>query len=102
MAAAICVSKMQAEKAGFSVPEGETGGDRETTAREPDVSDVLPTGREKVVLRIRGMTCANCAGAIEKGVASLPGIVRAAVNLAAEKLTVEFDPDRLERAGIIV
>jgi Cu+-exporting ATPase len=89
------------EKAGFSVPEGETGGDRETTAREPDASDVLTTGREKVVLRIGGMTCANCAGAIEKGVASLPGIVRAAVNLAAEKLTVEFDSDRLERAGII-
>ena len=40
---------------------------------------------------IRGMTCAACAQRIEKTVRKLPGIEKANVNLASEKLFVEFD-----------
>jgi Cu+-exporting ATPase len=46
---------------------------------------------ESQVLNIRGMTCAACAQRIEKSVRRLPGVVQAAVNLASEKLFVEFD-----------
>lgn len=46
----------------------------------------------KLQFRITGMTCANCALTIEKGLRNLPGVKSAAVNFASEKLTVEADP----------
>ncbi len=41
---------------------------------------------------IRGMSCVNCAGAIEKGLRHFPGISSAVVNFALENLTVEHSP----------
>ena len=52
------------------------------------------------VLSIRGMTCAACAQRIEKTVRKLPGIGQATVNLASEKLFVEYDPNVLQLASI--
>jgi Cu+-exporting ATPase len=46
---------------------------------------------ESQVLSIRGMTCAACAQRIEKTVRKLSGIEQANVNLASEKLFVEYD-----------
>ena len=46
---------------------------------------------ESQVLSIRGMTCAACAQRIEKTVRKLPGLGQASVNLASEKLFVEYD-----------
>ncbi len=43
------------------------------------------------VLGIRGMTCAVCAQRIEKTVLKLSGVTQASVNLASEKLFVEYD-----------
>ncbi|MBV9431463.1 MAG: heavy metal translocating P-type ATPase, partial [Hyphomicrobiales bacterium] len=50
-----------------------------------------------VVLSIGGMTCATCAGRVEKALDALPGVV-ARVNLAREKADVDFDPSRVEPA----
>ncbi|MDR2421573.1 MAG: heavy metal translocating P-type ATPase [Oscillospiraceae bacterium] len=50
---------------------------------------------ESHVLGIRGMTCAACAQRIERVVRKLPGIGRASVNLASEKLFVEYDAGEL-------
>ncbi|NLI20870.1 MAG: copper-translocating P-type ATPase [Clostridiales bacterium] len=47
---------------------------------------------EKKILDVRGMTCAACALRIEKTVGKLPGVRQANVNLAGEKLFVEYDP----------
>lgn len=47
------------------------------------------------VLSIRGMTCAVCAQRIEKTMQKLSGVTHASVNLASEKLFVEYD------AGIV-
>lgn len=47
------------------------------------------------VLNIKGMTCAACAQRIEKTVRKLSGIGQATVNLASEKLFVEYDPNIL-------
>ena len=41
-------------------------------------------------LSIGGMTCAACAGRIEKAVRKLEGVITVSVNLATEKLFVEF------------
>ncbi len=41
---------------------------------------------------ITGMSCVNCAGRVEKGFSTVPGVNRAVVNFAMEELTVEHDP----------
>jgi Cu+-exporting ATPase len=47
-------------------------------------------------LGLGGMTCAACAGRIEKTVQKIPGVHAASVNLASEKLFVEYaDPQTL-------
>ncbi|NLB80588.1 MAG: copper-translocating P-type ATPase [Clostridiaceae bacterium] len=47
------------------------------------------------ILNIRGMTCAACAQRIEKTVQKLDGVKEANVNLASEKLYVEYDESSL-------
>lgn len=56
---------------------------------------------QRIQLGIRGMTCAACASRIEKGLGKLPGVHTAAVNLAAEQATVEFDPAQIQVAQIL-
>ncbi|MGI6004911.1 MAG: heavy metal translocating P-type ATPase [Christensenellales bacterium] len=46
---------------------------------------------EKQVLNIGRMTCAACAQRIERAVGKLPGVEKASVNLASEKLFTEYD-----------
>ena len=58
---------------------------------------------EKTSLGVAGMTCASCAGRVEKALRGVPGVLDASVNLAAEKATVERLPGEasygeLERA----
>ncbi|HWR22860.1 MAG TPA: heavy metal translocating P-type ATPase [Feifaniaceae bacterium] len=55
---------------------------------------------ESQVLSIRGMTCAACAQRIEKTVRKLNGIGQANVNLASEKLFVEYDESVLPISAI--
>lgn len=52
--------------------------------------------------KVEGMTCASCAMTIENSLQKLKGIAKASVNLASEKLTVEYDgklvtPEKLEQ-----
>jgi Cu+-exporting ATPase len=54
------------------------------------------TKSEKAHIPITGMTCATCAATIKKGLAKLPGVKRAEVNFAAEKASVEYDPDKVD------
>ncbi|SDD66034.1 heavy metal translocating P-type ATPase [Sporomusa acidovorans] len=48
--------------------------------------------KDKIDLKITGMTCAACSGRVERGLNKLPGVVSAVVNLAVEKATVEYYP----------
>ena len=43
----------------------------------------------QTTMDVTGMTCANCAQTIEKAVRAVPGVARANVNLATEKLSYE-------------
>ncbi|MED1468651.1 heavy metal translocating P-type ATPase [Bacillus salipaludis] len=56
---------------------------------------------EKTEFDITGMTCAVCATRIEKGLTKLEGVVRANVNLALEKATVEYNSGVLSTGEII-
>lgn len=44
---------------------------------------------ESVELQVEGMTCASCVGRVEKALLKVPGVLKASVNLATEKVTVE-------------
>jgi len=46
-------------------------------------------------MQIVGMTCAACASRIEKGLNKLEGVKEANVNLALEKSTIKFDPEKV-------
>jgi len=49
----------------------------------------------KITLPVAGMTCASCVAHVEKALRGLDGVVSVNVNLATEKATVEYDPDRV-------
>lgn len=55
----------------------------------------------KVELALHGMSCAACAARIEKRLAKLDGITRAAVNLATERATIDFDANRIQVSEMI-
>ncbi|WP_412023608.1 heavy metal translocating P-type ATPase [Burkholderia cepacia] len=46
------------------------------------------TASSDLELDIGGMTCASCAGRVEKALAAVPGVARASVNLATERASV--------------
>ncbi len=52
----------------------------------------------KVILPLRGMTCASCAATIEKALSGLPGVSQVNVNLASEKASIEYNPDKVNIA----
>lgn len=60
---------------------------------------VQPT--QKQTFSIEGMTCASCAQTVEKSVANLGAVKSAQVNLATEKLSVEYDPVTVSSDDII-
>ena len=47
-----------------------------------------PARRREVSLSVSGMSCASCVGRVEKALASVPGVLTVAVNLATETATV--------------
>ncbi|HYE51872.1 MAG TPA: heavy metal translocating P-type ATPase [Azospirillaceae bacterium] len=64
----------------------------------------------EIDIPVEGMTCASCAGRVEKAIRAVPGVADAAVNLATERARVTFDPaatgpgpvaQAIERAGYV-
>jgi len=55
------------------------------------MSSAVLTGsseQRELVLDVGGMTCASCAGRVEKALRAVPGVLDATVNLATERATV--------------
>ena len=59
------------------------------------MEDMVQNQFDSASFEVTGMTCAGCAGRVEKAVAAMPGVESATVNLALEKLDVSFDHDIL-------
>ena len=55
----------------------------------------------KVILPVTGMTCANCAMNIERGVRRLEGVGEANVNFAAEQAAISYDPARIHLHEVV-
>lgn len=50
---------------------------------------------EHRVVPIRGMDCPDCAATIESAVARMPGVRFASLNFGAQRLLLEYDPERI-------
>lgn len=48
-----------------------------------------------VTLGVQGMTCAACVRRVERGLAKVPGVSEATVNLSLERASVLFDPEQV-------
>lgn len=55
---------------------------------------------EKAVVHIEGMSCGHCVMRVEKGVAAMPGVKSAKVDLAKKEGTFEFDPAKVSLEAI--
>jgi Cu+-exporting ATPase len=55
----------------------------------------------QVSFQIEGMSCVNCAAAIEKAFARMPGIKNATVNFSLEKGFVEYDGEQLSEDAVL-
>ena len=49
----------------------------------------------RIILPVKGMTCASCVSAVQKALRSLDGVVSATVNFATEAATVEYFPSQV-------
>lgn len=61
----------------------------------------IKTESKKITLKIGGMNCIACARNIEKALNKAEGVLKADVNLALEKATIEYDPNLIEYTGLV-
>ncbi|MDH7488435.1 MAG: heavy metal translocating P-type ATPase [Anaerolineae bacterium] len=59
------------------------------------------TDKKQLTIPVTGMTCANCALTIERGLKKLDGVQNAAVNFAAERVTLEYDPALVDEKRVV-
>lgn len=55
----------------------------------------------RMILPVKGMSCASCASKIEKGLGELNGVQQASVNFGSALVTVEYDPSGTSPAAVI-
>jgi len=56
---------------------------------------------KKEVYLIKGMTCASCSSAVERVTRKMDGVAVSEVNLATNKMTIEYDETKLTPEAII-
>ncbi|MEZ5077286.1 MAG: heavy metal translocating P-type ATPase [Solirubrobacterales bacterium] len=62
--------------------------------------EVATPSATELALRPGGISCASCVAKIEGALLDLPGVDRAAVNMATERIAVDYDPGQLEVADL--
>ena len=58
----------------------------------PPRAEQVADGRERVVLRVDGMSCATCEIAVRRALKQVDGVTSADVSVATNSATVDFDP----------
>jgi copper chaperone CopZ len=56
---------------------------------------------QTITLPVSGMTCANCALNIERGIKKLEGVQTTNVNFVAEQAVIGFDPKQLLAKDVV-
>lgn len=55
---------------------------------------------EQVTLTVTGMTCGGCESAVQRAVGRLAGVSTVTASHAANRVVVEYDPERTDAAAI--
>lgn len=109
---AVCEAIFAAGLEGFyrRTPEGEVLGPPpeppkdlalfDLDAVQEEFTDVAHDGRE-INLLVEGIHCAACVWLIERGLAAVPGVEEARVNLTGRRLRVRWDNGRLKLSRIL-
>ncbi len=106
MSCASCVAKIEkglSKMSGISDAKVNFATEKATITFDPSrvhMGDFVSTindlgyeaGMEKVTLPIHGMSCASCVKKVEGALNGLEGVVRASVNFATERATVQYIP----------
>jgi Cu+-exporting ATPase len=114
MSCASCVASLESALRRVPGVQGVTvnlANERATIAYDADVTDAQALVRaiedagygvrtQTVTLPIRGMTCAACVNAIERGLRRAEGVLSATVNLATGRGTVTYLPSVIDRRGL--
>jgi P-type Cu+ transporter len=117
MSCASCVRRVEralSEKEGVAEASVNFAAEKASVAYDPmatNPDDLIGAIREagygadvsKTTFGVTGMTCASCAGRVERALEKVPGVLEASVNLANESGTVEYlvgevEPRDLEKA----
>jgi Cu+-exporting ATPase len=112
MSCASCVAKIEkglSKMSGISDAKVNFATEKATITFDPSrvhMGDFVSTindlgyeaGMEKVTLPIHGMSCASCVEKVETALNGLEGVVRASVNFATERATVEYIPGAVSMA----
>jgi P-type Cu+ transporter len=77
-----------------AVEEDSAGAVAEAVGVGPRREVATPVEVE-LALQPGGISCASCVATIEGAVLALPGVDRAAVNMATERVTIDYDPGQL-------
>ncbi len=75
-------------------------GNAKSEKRKANLPQMPTAAEEKKQIKIGGMTCVMCAGAVEKAVSGLNGVSAVSVNLGAEKAQVTYDPGLVSPSDI--
>lgn len=52
--------------------------------------------KEVKTLNVEGMSCSHCENSVKKAVGALEGVGSVEVDLKGNKVTIEFDPDKVK------
>jgi copper chaperone len=56
---------------------------------------------ERVELSVEGMTCGGCVKSIQNALHARAGVANATADLAAKRVTIEYDPAVIQRAALV-
>jgi Cu+-exporting ATPase len=107
MSCASCVAKIEkglSKMSGISDAKVNFATEKATITFDPSrvhMGDFVSTindlgyeaGMEKITFPIHGMSCASCVKKVEGALNGLEGVIRATVNFATERATVQYIPD---------
>ena len=62
-------------------------------------SNVNPSSQKKTYA-IKGMHCASCVAMVERSLKKQEGVNSASVNYASEKVTIDYDPKKIDEQGM--
>ncbi len=68
---------------------------------EIESSNEAPAADAELDLNIGGMTCASCVRRVERALGKVEGVSEASVNLATERASIHYDPERVSLDSLL-